>query len=505
MALISVSALTLGACTLSHGSEVNPAVSSSPAASASTSSGSLEPTPSATVPAGLEKFYSQNIAWTSCRNGDQCGTLAVPLDYADPQGKTIRLAVLKVPAESTSIGVLVINPGGPGGPGVDTAPNFAQGFDLHVRESYDIVGFDPRGIGRSDPLKCESKAKVAAINASNQAPTTPAQVAADDRMTRQLGEACLARSGDIVRHMSTLEVAEDMDILRAALGQAKLNFYGASYGTYLGATYANLFPGNVGRMVLDGAVDPSLTQLQFNLGQAKGFEVALRAFVAHCTAQPGCFLGSTVDQGVKRIQRFLAEVATKPLPAGRQKLRIGNAVQGIWNGLSFPGVEWYGLTAALQSAFQGDGTALLQLAGIDSGLVVPYDAVMCLDHDDGIPSSKVGKYLPQFLKISPTWGRIYDYQTSLCANWPVHSGVVGQPLHAQGAPPIVVIGTTRDPNTPLVWAQALSSQLDSGTLITRDGDGHTAYFSGNPCVDQAVDSFLVSGTVPPPNLVCPSL
>jgi hypothetical protein len=240
--------------------------------------------------------------------------------------------------------------------------------------------------------------------------------------------------------------------------------------------------------------------------------VALRAYVANCTEKPKCFLGTTLDAGVARIQGFLAQVDAKPLPGnGTRQLEIGNAVLGIWLPL-YVKDYWPLLDNALQSAFQGDGRQLLALSDayvgrgpsgyVDNSIEALY-AVNCLDHDDGIPSSKVAKYLPQFEKVSPTFGRIFDYGLSACANWPVHSGVVGHPLHAKGAPPIVVIGTTRDPATPLAWAQALASMLDSGTLITRDGDGHTGYDRGNPCVDTAVESYLVSGIVPPADLYCP--
>jgi pimeloyl-ACP methyl ester carboxylesterase len=499
-ALVALAALALGACSQPGGT------------SATSSSSAASPSATATTQVtGLPGFYAQQIDWTPCRSDDLCGKLTVPLDYANPDGQTISLALLKVPATGDAIGSLVVNPGGPGGSGIEYAAAAKSYFGSKIRSSYDIVGFDPRGVGQSDPLQCESDAQLDELVASDPDPETAAEVAKSNALITQLGNACLTKSGDLARHMSTVEVAKDMDILRAALGEDKLTYFGASYGTFLGATYADLFPDKVGRMVLDGALDPSLSTLQISLAQAHGFEVALRAYVANCTQKSDCFLGGSVDQGVLRIQQFLTQVDTTPLPGdGERQLQIGNAVLGIWLPL-YVKDYWPLLDNALQSAFKGDGRQLLALSDayvsrgpsgyIDNSIEALY-AVNCLDHDDGIPASKVARYLPQFTKASPTWGRIFDFGLTACADWPIHSGVVGHELHAVGAPPIVVIGTTRDPATPLAWAQALASQLDSGTLITRDGDGHTGYDRGNSCVDDAVESYLVDGVDPPPDLYC---
>jgi pimeloyl-ACP methyl ester carboxylesterase len=302
-----------------------------------------------------------------------------------------------------------------------------------------------------------------------------------------------------------------MDVLRAVLGEQKLTYFGASYGTFLGATYAGLFPKRVGRMVLDGAIDPALSTLRLNLVQAHGFEVALRAYVAHCVAQGGCFLGPTVDAGTARIRRFLDGVEAKPLPgSGGRQLTIGNAVLGIWAPLYNQGY-WPMLDNALQQAFAGNGAALLALSDsytsrgptgyTDNSLEALY-AVNCLDHDDSIPSLKVPAYFPRFEKASPTFGRVFAFGLSSCSKWPVHTGRVPAPIHADGAAPILVVGTTRDPATPLAWARALAHELQSGILVKRNGDGHTGYFHGNACVDNTVESYLVSDKVPSGEVDC---
>jgi pimeloyl-ACP methyl ester carboxylesterase len=294
------------------------------------------------------------------------------------------------------------------------------------------------------------------------------------------------------------------------LGDSKLSYFGASYGTFLGATYAELFPERVGRMVLDGALDPSVTSLRLNLVQAKGFETALRAYVGHCVDAGACFLGGSVDAGTQRIRQLLDNVEAKPLPANGRTLQAGNAVLGIWAPL-YSERNWGYLDTALKAAFAGDGGPLMSLSDAyvsrgadgynDNSLEVLY-AVNCLDHDDAIPSSQVGKYVPRFEKASPTFGAIFAFSLSSCAQWPIHTGRVPEEIHAEGAAPIMVVGTTRDPATPLEWAEALADQLDSGVLVRRDGDGHTGYLAGNKCVDSTVESYLVSGKVPDGTVDC---
>ncbi len=459
----------------------------------------------------LTRYYEQELDWERCA-GQDCAQLEVPLDYADPDGETITLEVLRVRARDRDrrVGSLVVNPGGPGGSGVDYASNAAAYFGPELLRAFDVVGFDPRGVGRSTPLDCLPDAQLDVLVAADPDPDTAAEVARSDRLVRRLGQGCLERSGALAEHMSTAEAARDIDVLRAALGDAELSYFGASYGTFLGATYADLFPDRVGRMVLDGALDPSLSTLELNLVQAEGFETALRAYVRNCVDRGGCFLGGSVDVGTRRIRQLLDEVERRPLPADGRELAVGNAVLGVWAPL-YNEDYWDILDTALRSAFGGDGAPLLSLSDayvsrgsdgfLNNSLEALY-AVNCLDHDDSIPSSEVEQYLPRFLEASPTFGRIFAYGLSGCAQWPVRTGRVPEEIAAEGAAPILVVGTTRDPATPLEWAEALADQLESGVLVRRDGDGHTGYLAGNECVDSAVESYLVSGTVPDGTVDC---
>jgi pimeloyl-ACP methyl ester carboxylesterase len=471
------------------------------------------PTGSRTPPdPALAPFYRQKLHWHSCAP-NRCTTLRVPLDYADPTGKTIGLSVLDVPSRDPAqrIGALVVNPGGPGVSGVAYAQNASLAFGSEILQAFDVVGFDPRGVGTSDPIHCVSSPQLDRLIASDPDPDTAAERNKADAMLSAFGRGCVRRSGALAAHVSTLESAKDMDILRAALGEPKLIYYGASYGTYLGATYAGLFPTRVGRMVLDGALNPALSSLKMGLVQAHAFEVALRAYVANCVSQGGCYLGPSVNAGTARIRQFLAAVEKHPIRgSGGRQLKIGNAVYGIWYPL-YSRSLWSVLDQALGSALHGDGAQLLAVSdaytsrgahGYTNNSMEALIAITCLDRDDAIPSSKAVSYDPRFERASPTFGDIFAYSLSSCENWPIHTHRTPAPIHARGAPPILVIGTTRDPATPLSWARALAHQLQSGVLIRRDGDGHTGYHAGNACVDTAVESYLVSDKVPSGQVNC---
>jgi pimeloyl-ACP methyl ester carboxylesterase len=470
-----------------------------------------ESAPMPSTDPALQRFYDQKLKWHECGRAE-CTQLTVPLDYDNPRGQTLKLAVLKVPAQGHRIGSLVVNPGGPGGSGVQYAAAGSLQFGRELSDAYDIVGFDPRGVAQSDPLECVNTQQLDRLIAFDPDPDDDAERAEMDRLIHGFGQGCLDHSGDLARHMSTKEVARDMDILRSALDERKLDYLGSSYGTLIGATYADMFPDHVGRFVLDGAIDPSLSNEQLSLQQAQGFETALRAYVKDCVDRGGCFLGASVDQGVKTIQDFLASVENRPLPTdGGRELTEGLAMIGIWMPL-YVKEYWGQLSTGLEQALDdGKGDVLLSLADMytsrgpsgytDNSMEALY-AVNCLDHDDYIATKDVPSHFAQFERVSPTFGRAFAYGLSTCSNWPVKSGQHTVALHAKGAPPIVVIGTTRDPATPLKWAQALASQLDSGRLITRDGDGHTGFQRGNSCVDDAVERWLIDGKVPKQNLMC---
>jgi pimeloyl-ACP methyl ester carboxylesterase len=474
------------------------------------------PKPGATDPPrpALAPYYAQQLSWSVCRRGDLCSTLTLPLDYHDPTGETIDIAVLKVPAADPDrrIGSLVVNPGGPGAPGTDYAASAQSVFRQPILDVYDIVGFDPRGTGSSDPVDCLTDDELDAYVATDPTPDTSVEVADYTRWVDELGRGCAERSGDLAAHVTTVEAARDMDVLRAALGESTMTYLGASYGTKLGATYADLFPHKAGRLVLDGAVDLSISSRELSLEQAAGFETALRSYVQNCVDESDdCFLGDSVDDGLDRIAGFLDDVDAEPLETDTDReLQVGNAFYGIVLPL-YSRDYWSLLSQALQAGFDGDGSILLQLSDLyssrgsegytDNSTEANY-AINCLDDPYSIPASAVAANEPDFEKASPTFGDVFAWGLMSCHGVQAKATEKDAKIDAAGAAPIVVVGTTRDPATPYQWAVHLADQLESGVLVSRDGDGHTGYNSGNECVDSAVEDYLIDGTVPEDGLSC---
>jgi pimeloyl-ACP methyl ester carboxylesterase len=461
---------------------------------------------------GLATFYAQHLQWSACGD-NRCASLTVPLDYHDPAGRTIRLHLLEVPASGSRIGSLVVNPGGPGAAGSSYAAGRGTYFDDPLLQHFDVIGFDPRGTGESSPVDCLDDRAFNAYLSGDPDPRTPAEVAVFRRQQQSLARGCAAHDRALAAHVSTNESARDMDVLRAALGDSRMNYFGASYGTELGATYAQLFPQRVGRFVLDGAVDPTLGTRAAALQQAAGFQKALDAYAANCAqADIGCFLGKDVPSVEHTISTLLDQIASTPLPTSDgRRLTAGNAFYGIAATLYNRGY-WILLSSALRSALGGDGTVLMKLADayaernadgtFQSNFLEAFYDISCLDDPSFVPYPKVPAQFPAFDRASPVFGRVYAWGLTACEGFALRSDETTPPIHARGARPIVVIGTTRDPATPYRWAVALAHQLDSGVLVSRDGDGHTGYHQGNGCVDDAVNSYLVSGVVPKGGLSC---
>lgn len=480
--------------------------------SASEKAEELEPT-GESAPAGLEKFYDQQVTWKDCEE-NLCAQIQVPTNYDKPDGEVTKLSMKRIPATGGGTGkVLFVNPGGPGGSAQEYAESFAASTSDKVLATYDIVGVDPRGVGESSPLECLSDAKFDEFVATNPAPTTDAGAQELSQGVIAMGKACASNSGELAGHVSTRDVARDQDIVRAALGQDRFYWFGASYGTALGATYADLFPEKVERMVLDAAVDVTLDSTQLNLGQAQGFQRALESYASWC-AKSKCALGSTQDEVIDSIQRAVDQAAKDPLKGDDGRLlNTGWIFYGLITPL-YAEVNWPYMTQAVEGALDGDPTTLFSLADIyfdreggtytTNGGQVIY-AVNCLD--DGVRGSidaaKVrDELVPQFTKISPLFGEVMAWGAVSCLDWPLPAVTPQEPVKAAGAKPIVVVGTTRDPATPYEWSKNMASQLESGVLLSRDGDGHTAYQSDNICIDKAIESYLLNGTVPADGTMC---
>ncbi|QNP71139.1 alpha/beta fold hydrolase [Streptomyces roseirectus] len=471
------------------------------------------------TPAQLAPYYGQKLRWRSCGvPGFECATMKAPLDYAKPAAGDVRLAVArkKATGPGTRLGSLLVNPGGPGGSAVGYLQQYAGlGYPAQVRARYDMVAVDPRGVARSEPVTCLDGRAMDAYTQTDMTPDDPRETDALVASYRKFAEGCGADAPRLLRHVSTVEAARDMDVLRAALGDAKLTYVGASYGTFLGATYAGLFPERVGRLVLDGAMDPSLPARRLNLDQTAGFETAFQSFAKDCVRHPDCPFTGTPAQVGAGLKAFFRRADARPLPTGDADGRtLGEALAttGVIAAM-YDESSWERLREALSAAIrENDGAGLLVLAdsyyerdsaGHYANLMSANAAVNCLDLPPAYATpEEIRAALPAFEKASPVFGEGMGWASLNCAYWPVRATGTPHRITADGAAPILVVGTLRDPATPYRWAQSLAAQLSSGRLLTYDGDGHTAYGRGSVCVDSAINAYLLRGTVPSTGLRC---
>ena len=475
------------------------------------------PSTSASAPVDLAAFYNQDVNWKGCDGGFDCATLTVPADYDDPESGTLELEVVRLKAKDP-MGSLILNPGGPGGSGVDYARAARGVLTKQLADAYDVVGFDPRGVVSSTPVDCLDDSELDVLFAADGTPDTPQEVAELAEASTLLGEGCQALSPDIAPYMDTESAARDMDILRAVLGDEQLNYLGKSYGTYLGAQYAELFPDKVGRVVLDGVLPSSLNSDEITLGQAKSFDMVLRRFVEDCITQEDCPLPRDVDAGVARIQKFLDDLDQNPLPGiGDRVLTEALGTYAILSYLYFPPTDWEVLRFGLDAAFQGDGSVLMDMMddrtqrGSDGTYAdtsnQAFYAVSCLDRPAVGGSEHATALAEQWAADAPVFGPYLAWGNLPCWEWPFGAGTAetaGTPkvITATGSDPILVVSTRYDPATPYQWGVDVAEQLDNATLLTLDGDGHTAYTSGSTCINKAVDAYLINGTLPAEGTVC---
>lgn len=463
--------------------------------------------------ADLQPYYRQRVTWAACGASAQCARITVPLDYADFSKGTITLALDRIPATGPgpSLGSLVVNPGGPGASGLQYALAATQIIDAGVRARYAVVGFDPRGVGQSTPVSCLGTAGLDAFVNADPAPTTPAAIATEEQVSKALADGCAAMSARILPYLGTDQTDHDLDIIRAVLGETRLNYLGKSYGTYIGSTYAQLFPNRVGRFVLDGVVDPTLTADQLDIGQAGGFQTALTAFLTQWVASGDCPLGSTVPAAQAKLIALLDGTRTHPLPTGQsRRLTVGEAFNGVLTPL-YAKQDWPTLQVALTQFVHGNGADLLIIADTSTGRgPITYEdngesafwTTTCLDRPFPDTDAHIKAQLGTFERVSPVFGAALDWGSLPCRYWHIPPTGRPAPVNAAGAPPILVIGTTRDPATPYAWAKSLAAQLDSGVFLGRVGDGHTAYVEGNTCIDSRVDAYLLTGSTPPDGTIC---
>ncbi|MER5783632.1 alpha/beta hydrolase [Streptomyces mobaraensis] len=441
----------------------------------------------------------------------ECTTLPVPLDYARPDGPKIDLALIRARATDSAhrVGSLVFNFGGPGGSGVATLPELAKSY-AGLRARYDLVSFDPRGVGESAGVRCLDDRELDA-DATDATPDDAGETAAALAQNKRYVEACARNSGKVLPHVGTTDAARDLDRLRAALGDEKLNYFGISYGTELGGVYAHLFPKRVGRAVLDAVVDPSQDPAEGSLAQAKGFQLALGDYLKDCAkgaAARSCPTEESITTLLKRLDAHPLPTAQKGRP-----LTQDQAVNGIAAAL-YSEDTWKYLTAALREAgTKGTGTTLQLLSdslagrspdGHYSNLQAANRAISCADAEQRYTADDIASRLPAFRAASPVFGESAAWALLQCTDWPVKGTWKTPDVRADGSAPIVVIGNTGDPATPYEGARTMTERLGKGVGVgvTYRGEGHGAYNSGNACMTRLVDAYLLDGKVPKEGTTC---
>ena len=450
-----------------------------------------------------------SLAWSGCGGDFECATLAVPLDYAQPAGRQIDIRLIRLPARKPAqrIGSLLSNPGGPGGSGIEFLRGWWRTLDADIRDRFDLVSFDPRGVGESTPLLCHDD--IQRLIALEPEPATADEWAEVRGALREFVDLCAARGGDLLPHLGSLDVVRDMDRIREALGDEKLTYLGYSYGTVLGALYAEEFPGRVRAIVLDAPVDLSLSPDELNITQALGFERALDRFIEDCRERQ-CVLVRNGRDPAAAIDALRARVRQQPIPApgADRPAGPGETLLAIVSAL-YRQTFWPSLAAAVQAALDGDGTWLVQMAdGLWGGRVGEYDnsfemnsAVNCLDYPYSRDPAHYEELAQRGEREAARFGAALGSTGLVCALWPAPPRPVGVPDGA-GAPPLLVVGTTGDPATPYEWALAMRRDLVSAVLVTREGEGHTAYAGGNRCVDEIVNVYLLTLALPEDGVIC---
>lgn len=470
------------------------------------------PTVQTSVTPSLARFYDQEITWKSCGDA-QCTKITVPLDYDEPNGRTIDLAVSRMPATGEeSLGSLLVNPGGPGGSAFDYAKSADFIFSDDVRDAYDIVGVDPRGVGGSAPIECLTDEQRDAMLEVDGTPDDPTEVQALVASSEVMPRECAANAPGIAEHLGTVNVARDLDIVRAVLGDDRLNYFGKSYGTRIGAVYAELFPGRVGRMVLDGVLAPDLSVEEVSLGQAIGFDEALADFGRDCSTRDDCPFTGDGPSVVRQLLAFMQKLDAEPITYNGRKLDESLGMYAVLMFLYFPPDDYDRLRDALGRLVRDrDASTMFTLLDerisrgpdgeyLDNSTDSFY-AITCADNPGTFTPARAAELADQWRTPAPVYGPALAWGVLSCNGWPTPDPAVSE-VSAQGSAPILVVSPLHDPATPHAWAERLVSALPNSALVTWNAHHHTAYGEGSACVDDAVDAYLLRGTMPTADLTC---
>lgn len=446
------------------------------------------------------------FGWSTISAGIQEGHLDVPMDYADPSAGTFSLYVVRHLAQDPArrIGTLLVNPGGPGAGGSDFGLNAGDIYARDLLDRFDIVGWDPRGTGLTEPaVDCVTNDdRYFSIDSS---PDTPAEQQLLVSRAQEFAAACQKNNGDRLGHVGTADSARDMDSIRRALGERRISYFGFSYGSELGSTWATMFPDTVRAAVLDGAIDPTVGTLARDLEQAAGFEQELDRLLASCSADRSCPFsnGGHAERAFDRLDALVEAHPVSSRKAGRPPVNQGVLDTAIADSL-YDHSSWAELEQSLANLQAGDGSGILALYddyygyadGEWDNSAEAFFTIGCLDDPGRVGPDDIASHAAAFAAAAPRLGRSWIAELTFCSVWPV-KGPPPQPMTAKGAGPVLVIGTTGDPATPLAATRAMAGALDDGHLLVVTADQHTGY-GVNACVDDAVGRYLTDPTVPLP-------
>lgn len=527
VALAAAAGLVLSSCmplppTLAGPTQTDPTTTDPASGPTLAPDGTIDFTPTGEdVSAELEPYFTQDVDWTLCSGGFTCGTIETPMDWFDAgDGRSIEVSMIVRPADGEMWGTMLYNPGGPGGSGLTYVQSYAEYLvPPEVLEHYNLVGFDPRGVGQSTPISCYDDPQflydylfeMPAEGYDDVDPLSDETLQAQLEAGEEFGQACLEHTGEALEFMGTEQVASDMDLIRALIGEDELDYLGVSYGTLIGATYADLFPENVGRFVLDAAVAPDSTDAEGTIFQAGGFELALTNFIEDCLTQSDCPFDGEADAVMEEISELLGDLDAEPIEAGDGRYLGSSSMFTAIAANLYSEQSWSTLRGIFAEVLAGEADSAF--AAADGYYGVNPDgsfadnsfealiAVNCLDYPAVTDFDEIRDIAAEVQEVAPTlWPDFVGMST--CASWPFEATREPHEITAPGANPIIVIGGLNDPATPYDWSVRLAEMLESGVLITVDAEGHSQYNGGNACVDDPVNDYFLNGNAITDDIEC---
>ena len=471
-----------------------------------------------TVAPELQGYYDQVLTWESCGSGAQCTTVVAPMDWENPSEATdIELALTRHVAGGTALGSLFVNPGGPGGSGYDfihDSDSLDYAVSENLQENFDVIGWDPRGVGKSTPVTCYGDAELDEylFGIPPETPETPEWVVSVTAAAKEFADSCLAGTGESLGFVDTKSTVRDLDLMRALVGDTKLNYLGYSYGSEIGTTYIDEFPAKVGRLVLDGALDPTLSNAEVIVTQSAAFEKTLHSYLAACPELDNCPFTGNLDADLATIRADFDRLQADPIPGADGRLLDGYVLDTATTTALYSEDSWPYLNDLYSEIAVGETQTAFLLAdfyyGRENGRYVDnsfqsFIAVQCLDYETITDPAETAALSAAIVAAAPTFNRPSILGDVLCGNWPFpFRGDAPAPASGVGADPVLVISTTGDPATPYQWGVALSQQLANGHLVSFTGEGHTAYNKTSDCVNSTVDDYFITGTVPAADPQC---